>query len=202
MAFAACTVLTTSTAPSRRDLGTLHGAPRAFERTDASGLVQTCMSAVRTVSPALSSTIFALSVDKHALGGQLIWVTLVRRCNLPRPDSPRPPSRSSASRPAYVCAIPSRPGAIGSRRSARRLAPSVTAVRRRSSKSVQRLLERGRLPERVRLSPVLALEHGIDAMDAERPRRRSLDVGALVHVLIVDADESAGAHTLSTDRVW
>ena len=41
--------------------------------------MQTCMSAVRTVSPALSSTIFALSVDKHALGGQLIWVTLYAR---------------------------------------------------------------------------------------------------------------------------
>ena len=45
-------------------------------RADATGLSLTCISAVRTFAPALTSALFALSVDRDILGGQLAFVVL------------------------------------------------------------------------------------------------------------------------------
>ncbi|WVQ72317.1 hypothetical protein IAR50_001867 [Cryptococcus sp. DSM 104548] len=64
MAFACNLIMTNDAAPNRRSLGAINGWSQAVS------------SLMRAIGPASSSTLFALSVDKHALGGQLIWAVL------------------------------------------------------------------------------------------------------------------------------
>lgn len=53
---------------------------------------------VRAFSPASATTLYALSVDKHWLGGQLWWISLgaVSCCMLPLSSMLRQPREKSA----------------------------------------------------------------------------------------------------------
>ncbi|TYJ57491.1 hypothetical protein B9479_001808 [Cryptococcus floricola] len=60
MAFSCNLIMTNEAAPNRRSLGAING------------LSQAVSSLMRAVGPGTTSTLFALSVDKNALGGQLV----------------------------------------------------------------------------------------------------------------------------------
>ncbi|WVQ82571.1 hypothetical protein IAT38_004701 [Cryptococcus sp. DSM 104549] len=64
MAFACNLIMVNDAAPNRRSLGAINGWSQAVS------------SLMRAIGPAGSSTLFALSVDKQVLGGQLVWVVL------------------------------------------------------------------------------------------------------------------------------
>lgn len=51
-------------APNRRSLGAINGWSQAVS------------SLMRAIGPGTSSALFALSVDKHVLNGQLIWIVI------------------------------------------------------------------------------------------------------------------------------
>lgn len=61
MAFASNLIMTNDAVPNRRSLGALNGLAAMFS------------SATRVVGPSAANSLFALSVDRHALGGNLIW---------------------------------------------------------------------------------------------------------------------------------
>ncbi|KAK8870112.1 hypothetical protein IAR55_000682 [Kwoniella newhampshirensis] len=65
MAFACNLIMVNDAAPNRRSLGAINGWSQAVS------------SMMRAIGPATASTLFALSVDRHALGGNLIWVVQV-----------------------------------------------------------------------------------------------------------------------------
>nr|XP_031858631.1 uncharacterized protein CI109_006011 [Kwoniella shandongensis]KAA5525703.1 hypothetical protein CI109_006011 [Kwoniella shandongensis] len=65
MAFACNLIMVNDAAPNRRSLGAINGWSQAVS------------SMMRAIGPASASTLFALSVDRHALGGNLIWVVQV-----------------------------------------------------------------------------------------------------------------------------
>jgi len=62
--FACNMILVNASAPERRSLGSVNG------------LAQMVTTSMRAVGPGLASSIFALSLQKGYLGGQLIWVYL------------------------------------------------------------------------------------------------------------------------------
>ncbi|RXK42403.1 hypothetical protein M231_00393 [Tremella mesenterica] len=64
MAFSCNLIMVNDLAPNRHSLGAING------------LAQVVASAMRAVGPGAASTLFALSVDRHALGGNLIWAVL------------------------------------------------------------------------------------------------------------------------------
>ncbi|GAA5994481.1 uncharacterized protein JCM10292_002088 [Rhodotorula paludigena] len=62
----ACNMLTiTDAAPSKKLLGTLNG------------VAQMCSSLMRSIGPACASSLFALSVSHHLLGGKLVYLVMV-----------------------------------------------------------------------------------------------------------------------------
>lgn len=63
--FACNMILVNASAPDRGSLGSVNG------------LAQMVTTSMRAVGPGLSSTLFALSLQRGYLGGQLIWVYLV-----------------------------------------------------------------------------------------------------------------------------
>lgn len=64
MAFACNLIMVNDAAPNRRSLGAINGWSQAVS------------SLMRAIGPGSSSALFALSVDKRVLEGQLIWVVL------------------------------------------------------------------------------------------------------------------------------
>ncbi|BGP47414.1 hypothetical protein JCM10450v2_003266 [Rhodotorula kratochvilovae] len=65
MAYATNMITITDAAPSRRLLGTLNG------------VAQMCSSLMRSIGPFCASSLFALSVSHHLLGGQLVFLVMV-----------------------------------------------------------------------------------------------------------------------------
>lgn len=80
MVFVCNMLLVTRSAPCRRSLGTVNG------------LAQMVASASRAVGPAFATSLFALSIERNILGGNLIWLVLtlvalsgvVAACRIPR----------------------------------------------------------------------------------------------------------------------
>lgn len=54
-----------SAAPNRRSLGATNG------------LAQTCISVVRAIGPALSSSLYAVSVQRNIFGGWFVYIVLI-----------------------------------------------------------------------------------------------------------------------------
>ncbi|BEI86362.1 hypothetical protein CcaverHIS002_0606490 [Cutaneotrichosporon cavernicola] len=65
MAFACNLIMTNDAAPNNRSLGALNGLAAFFS------------ACTRVVGPGAANTLFALSVDRNALGGNLIWAVMV-----------------------------------------------------------------------------------------------------------------------------
>ncbi|WWC57679.1 uncharacterized protein I303_100213 [Kwoniella dejecticola CBS 10117] len=64
MAFACNLIMVNDAAPNRRSLGAING------------LSQAVSSLMRAIGPGSASALFALSVNRHLLGGHLIWLVL------------------------------------------------------------------------------------------------------------------------------
>ncbi|PWN46813.1 MFS general substrate transporter [Violaceomyces palustris] len=64
MAIVCSTMIVSNLAPSRSLLGALNGVS------------QMCGSLARTFGPTASNSLFALSVSRHLVGGQLVWIVL------------------------------------------------------------------------------------------------------------------------------
>ena len=75
----------TSGAPNKRSLGAtnglaqLTGTPRSHLTVSATGLLTVAYAAsiVRTIGPAASTSLFAVSTERELLGGQLVYVVFV-----------------------------------------------------------------------------------------------------------------------------
>ncbi|CAK9784142.1 MFS general substrate transporter [Cutaneotrichosporon oleaginosum] len=65
MAFACNLIMTNDAAPNRRSLGALNGLAAFFS------------ACTRVIGPGAANALFALSVDRHVLGGNLIWAVMV-----------------------------------------------------------------------------------------------------------------------------
>ncbi|KAH9808882.1 major facilitator superfamily domain-containing protein [Melampsora americana] len=68
MAMVCISLLLNAAAPSKSSFGALNG------------LGQSCSALARTLGPASTGAIFAISINKHYLGGNLIWVVTIIVC--------------------------------------------------------------------------------------------------------------------------
>jgi hypothetical protein len=57
-------IFVTSAAPSKTSLGTLNG------------ISQTTVSVIRAIGPATATSLFAVSIEKHLLGGWFVYAVL------------------------------------------------------------------------------------------------------------------------------
>jgi len=65
MAFSLNTILIKDAAPSKQALGAMYGLAQSFS------------SIARAISPAFVSSLFAWSIEKKFLGGNLVWVVMI-----------------------------------------------------------------------------------------------------------------------------
>ncbi|KZP16700.1 MFS general substrate transporter [Athelia psychrophila] len=65
MGFSCAFIYVRSAAPNRRSLGATNG------------LAQTCISVVRAIGPALSSSLYAVSVQRNIFGGWFVYIVLI-----------------------------------------------------------------------------------------------------------------------------